>query len=224
MKTEAFREGLFTIQGESSALVVPLFEPEPGATVIDLCSAPGGKTTHLAELMEDRGRIFAVDLHKSRLQLVARAARRLGFTSIKCIQADGRTIVEQKLPQPQAVLVDAPCSGLGVIRRLPEIKWRREEQDLFKLQKMQIELLCGAAALLPPGGKLLYSVCTTEPEETIDVVGIFNSRHESFHLEPLPPLLPPQLRKNQGDRSTVTLWPHRHGLDGFYIALWRKKG
>lgn len=221
--TASFREGLFTIQGESSALIAPLLAPQSGENVVDLCSAPGGKTTHLAELMHDRGLIYAVELRRNRLQLVEKAARRLRLQSIKPLLADGRSIGRYNLPAPDAILVDAPCSGLGVIRRLPEIKWRRTEKDLKELQKLQLEMLSAAAGILPVGGRLLYSVCTTEPEETVRVVEQFGRSHGEFLHEPLQLHLPPALQERQDESGAVYIWPHRHDLDGFFIARWRKK-
>jgi 16S rRNA (cytosine967-C5)-methyltransferase len=219
---KSFREGLFTIQGESSALVAPLLAPRPGDLVIDLCSAPGGKTTHLAELIGDSGLVYACDLHHGRLQLVEKAASRLGLQNITTVAVDGRNPGAQNLPPADAILVDAPCSGLGVIRRLPEIKWRRNEEDLLRMQALQLELLTSAARLLKPGGKLLYSVCTTEPEETEAVVAAFNMTHQQFIAEELLSRLPISLQSDQGSSETIKLWPHRHDLDGFFIALWRK--
>ena len=220
--TEFFRSGLYTIQGESSALVAPLLDPNPEDTVIDLCSAPGGKTTHLAELMDDRGQIFAVEMQKSRLQLIEKAVARLNLQSVQPILADGRKVDRDKVPVPTAILVDAPCSGLGVIRRLPEIKWRRKEADLQELQTLQLELLDAAAYILLPGGKLLYSVCTTEPEETSHVIEEFSRRHPDFELENLHPLIPGSLQAKLETGPAITTWPHRHKLDGFFIARWRK--
>jgi 16S rRNA (cytosine967-C5)-methyltransferase len=219
----SFRDGLFTIQGESSALVAPILSLETAGTVIDLCSAPGGKTTHLAELAGDCGRVYAVELHSQRLELVNKAANRLGLRSIIPVLADGRHIEKENFPAPDAVLVDAPCSGLGVIRRLPEIKWSRKEQDLLRMQALQLDLLSAAADLLLPGGKLLYSVCTTEIEETLQVTEIFNRSHPDFSA--VPPLCRLQLPfgPELSETEPLFLWPHRHDLDGFYISLWRKK-
>ncbi len=223
-RTDSFREGLFSIQGESSSLVVPLLEPQPHDKIIDLCSAPGGKTTHLAELMNDQGLIYAIDLHKQRLQMVEQAARRLRLQSIRTLEADGRKIGILDLPVPSAVLVDAPCTGLGVIRRLPEIKWRRTAGDPFRMQKLQLQLLNAAAGILPVGGKLLYSVCSSEPEEGIKVMERFSADHPYFRLEECVPLLPSALQKNQDNLCTVSLLPHHHDTDGFYMALWTRKG
>ncbi len=224
--TEAFKKGLFTIQGESSALVTPLTGIRPGDTALDLCSAPGGKATHLAEMIEDRGRVYAVEMHRNRLGLVEKAARRLGLNSITPVLADGRHIESCVLPAPDVVLVDAPCSGLGVIRRLPEIKWRRKEAELAGFQELQLELLTAASRILPPGGKLLYSVCSTEPEETSHVVEAFNTSCAGFVLQALWPLMPRFLQEKQEQSpgaGPVFIYPHLHGLDGFFIASWIKQ-
>ncbi len=225
-ETKSFKDGLFTIQGESSGLVAPLLQPRPEKTIIDLCSAPGGKTTHLAELSGDRGRIIALDRHEKRLQLVSRAAERLGLKSISTICADGRSAGDLRLPAPEAVLVDAPCSGIGVIRRLPEIKWRRSEDDFLGFQKQQTELLTAAGKLLRPGGRLLYSVCTNEPEETTQVADIFEhgSGRKEFTRFDLSSLLPGPLQQSRESDTAIHLYPDLHGMDGFFIVLWEKSG
>ncbi|HPU01051.1 MAG: 16S rRNA (cytosine(967)-C(5))-methyltransferase RsmB [Firmicutes bacterium] len=221
---DSFRQGLFTVQGESSILVAPLLQPQAGEHIVDLCSAPGGKSTHLAELMGDCGRVTAVDIHPHRLKLVEQAAQRLGLASIKTLLADGRQIASAGLPAPQRLLVDAPCSGLGVIRRLPELKWRRRPAEPAEMARLQLELLEAAAALLRPGGMLLYSVCTFEPEETAAVVQAFRAAHPCFRPLPLEQLLPPELGKAESaPAGGIYLYPHRHGLDGFFMALWRRE-
>ncbi|MEW5785004.1 MAG: 16S rRNA (cytosine(967)-C(5))-methyltransferase RsmB [Bacillota bacterium] len=218
---KAFREGLFTVQGDSSALVAPNLDPQPGEEILDLCSAPGGKTTHLAELISDCGRVHAVDIHPQRLRLVEQAARRLGLSSINLIPADGRSLSNEMLPPQDRILVDAPCSGLGVIRRLPEIKWRRRESDLAAMQKQQLSLLQAAAVLLTPGGRLLYSVCSNEAEETTAVVKALSRTHPGLVLQDEFPAVPANLAAAQAG-GILELLPHRHGVDGFYMALWRK--
>jgi 16S rRNA (cytosine967-C5)-methyltransferase len=173
--------------------------------------------------MEDCGLVTAADLHAHRLRLVEQAARRLGLTSIETLLADGRRIGSAGLQPPHRILVDAPCSGLGVIRRLPELKWRRRPADLARLSCLQLELLGAAAALLRPGGLLLYSVCTFEPEETAAVADAFSAAHPRFRLEPLDFLLPPALREDgSAAPGGIFIYPHRHGMDGFFMALWRK--
>ena len=214
---KSFREGLFTVQGESSILVSPLLGPQPGESIVDLCSAPGGKTTHLAELMGDSGLIRAVDFHAHRLGLVEQAARRLQLAGIETLQYDGTRIAEAGLPPAHRILVDAPCSGLGVIRRLPELKWRRTPADLERMSRLQLALLTAAASQLRPGGMLLYSVCTIEPEETAAVVQAFSAAHPRFTPQPLRHLLPPGLGTADPAAGGLYLYPHRHNLDGFYL-------
>jgi 16S rRNA (cytosine967-C5)-methyltransferase len=221
-RSSAFKEGLMTIQGQSSALIAPLLKPQPEDIIVDLCSAPGGKAAHLAELQQDRGQIFAVELHKSRINLIQKTTTRLGLKSIITIQADGREIESLNLPAADAILVDAPCSGLGVIRRLPEIKWRRNEEDLQTFKKLQLKLLAAAARQLCSGGRLLYSVCTNEPEETSQVVKVFGEEFPHFLLQPLSPLLPLALQPWFKKSVTLNILPHRHNLDGFFVALWIK--
>ncbi len=210
------------MQGESSILVAPLLQPQPGEQILDLCSAPGGKSTHLAELMDDRGLVTAVDRYPHRLRLVEHAAQRLGLTIIETVAADGTRIGAAGLQPPDRILVDAPCSGFGVIRRLPELKWRRRPADLVRLPRIQLALLEAAAALLRPGGLLLYSVCTGEPEETTVVADNFSAAYPHFVPQPLESLLPSGLESSITAPGRLFLYPHIHGLDGFFIALWRK--
>lgn len=218
-----FQDGYCTVQGESAMLVAPALGPRPGETVVDLCSAPGGKTTHLAELMEDRGRILAIDFNPKRLRLVEQAARRLGLHCITTIAGDGRAPASLKLPVPDRILVDAPCSGLGVIRRRPDLKWRRRPEDIPVMQCLQLELLRAAAGLLAPGGILVYSVCSNETEETRAVAEIITRTEPSLEPEAIPSLLlRPELSSPERLAGRLDLYPHRHGMDGFFIARWRK--
>lgn len=220
---DSFRKGLFTVQGESSALVAPLLAPVAGQKVLDLCSAPGGKTTHLAELMQDSGAVLAADLRRRRLSLVEEAARRLGLSSIRTLVADGREIHRSGLALQDRILVDAPCSGLGVIRRLPEVKWRRGEEQLLKMHKLQLDLLEAASLLLSAGGTLVYSVCSNEPEETAAVVAAFSTKHPEMALHSEFAGLPASLSGAVTCAGAINLLPHRHRVDGFFIARWIRR-
>jgi 16S rRNA (cytosine967-C5)-methyltransferase len=157
-----FAEGLFTVQDETSMMVAPLLDPKPHERVLDLCAAPGGKTTHLAELMGGKGRVVAVDL-PDRIGLVAESAKRLGLANIECVAGDGATI---SFREPfDAILIDAPCSNTGVLARRPDVRWRLREKDIAGAAWLQQRLLGNGARLLKPGGRLVYSTCSLEPEE-----------------------------------------------------------
>lgn len=174
-----FAEGHFTVQDETSMKAAPLLAPRPGERVLDLCAAPGGKTTHLAELMEGKGLVVAVDL-PDRIRLVREAARRLRLDNIDCIAGDGTSITFR---EPfDAILIDAPCSNTGVLARRPDARWRLREGDIAGAVEIQRKLLANAARLLKPGGRLVYSTCSLEPEENrIDLPG-FRIVHEELIL------------------------------------------
>jgi 16S rRNA (cytosine967-C5)-methyltransferase len=213
----AYHRGLFTVQDESAMLIAPLLSPPPGATVVDLCSAPGGKTTHLGELMADHGLVVAVDRQNDRLHILLDNCRRLELNCIVPVLADGRYV---HLTQVDAVLVDAPCSGTGVLRRRVDLRWRLSPEQIRQLQQVQLELLHNAARLLGPGGILIYSTCTLEPEENEEVVDIFTSREPAFRSETAAPFAPSATITDQGFLRT---WPHRQGIDGVFAARLRKE-
>jgi len=157
-----FAEGLFTVQDETSMKVAPMLDPKPQERVLDLCAAPGGKTTHLAELLGGKGKVVAVDLPE-RIGMVAESATRLGLANIDCVAGDGATIAFR---EPfDAILVDAPCSNTGVLARRPDVRWRLREKDIAGAAALQRRLLENAAGLLKPGGRIVYSTCSLEPEE-----------------------------------------------------------
>ncbi|HEY8394051.1 MAG TPA: 16S rRNA (cytosine(967)-C(5))-methyltransferase RsmB [Thermaerobacter sp.] len=221
----AFREGRLTWQDESSMLAVHVLDPQPGETVIDVAAAPGGKSTHIAERMGDRGRVVACDIDAGRLEKVEENARRLGLRSVELLVLDGRRLPDRFAGAADRVLADVPCTGLGVIARRPDLRWRKSPDDIAALAVLQRELLAAAAACLKPGGVLVYSTCTTEPEENQDVVTAFlREAGGEFTTEDLRPWLPPALRDEPGaDEGWIQLWPHRHGVDGFFIARIRRR-
>ena len=228
----------FYIQDEASQLVPLLLSPEPGESVLDACAAPGGKSIHIAQIMENRGVVYAMDKHASRLRLVDKLAKRFGVDIIRTFQADAAGLALQPalsgLPAElrqgtvpgegfDAVLVDAPCSGLGVIRRTPEIKLRRKEGDLEGLSSTQKRLLDNLSKYVRTGGRLVYSVCTFEPEETDEVVDWFLKGHGEFHVEDASMYLPPECRALVDGNGYFRSYPHLHGLDGFF-AVRMKRG
>ncbi|MBI4610938.1 MAG: 16S rRNA (cytosine(967)-C(5))-methyltransferase RsmB [Candidatus Rokubacteria bacterium] len=209
-KFNAFKEGWFTVQDEASMLIAHLLAPRAGETVADVCAAPGTKTTHLAQLMGDRGRVIAMDRHAARLRLVARAASRLGIGSVEAHAGSVEALAPKFRELCDRVLVDAPCSNLGVIRRHPDVKWRAAEVDLGGLAAHQRRILEAAATLVRPGGTLVYATCSLEPEENEGVVLPFLEAHGEWRLDP-----PPDFRPEPELSGVVRCLPHRHGTDGF---------
>ncbi|MDA8430264.1 MAG: 16S rRNA (cytosine(967)-C(5))-methyltransferase RsmB [Geobacteraceae bacterium] len=217
-----FREGLFTVQDEASQMVAFLLDPQPGERVLDACAAPGGKATHLAQLMGNQGEVLAMDNAASKLPLIQETALRLGITIIRTRAAD--LLQSGALPTAafDRVLLDAPCSGLGVIRRNPEAKWRLTADDIARLAAVQKTMLKNAVRLLRPGGVLVYSTCSTTPQEDEGVVHDFLSRPGDCVLESLSGIFPEYRDVCTAD-GMFRAWPHRHGMDGFFAARLRKK-
>ncbi|MCX7781621.1 MAG: 16S rRNA (cytosine(967)-C(5))-methyltransferase RsmB [Negativicutes bacterium] len=213
----SLQEGLFQVQDESSMTVAHVLGPKPGELVIDACGAPGGKSTHIAALMENRGRIISTDIYEHKLGLTSENARRLGITIIETQTMDATTLHTYYKGLADRVLVDAPCSGLGVLRRKPDSRWNKKRDIISDLPPLQSAILASAADCVKPGGILVYSTCTTEPEENQEIVNSFLQARNDFSLEQTGQYLP---RKREGD--TVQLWPHRDQVDGFFIARLRR--
>ena len=213
-------DGSVAVQDESAAMVVRVLDPQPGERLLDLCAAPGGKAMHAAQLMDDRGEIVAVDVHPGRLRLVERASLSQGVSIVRCLAADARTLEAQAVGPFDCVLLDAPCSGLGVLARRADLRWNRSEADLRDLMALQDRLLDSAAPLVRPGGRLVYSTCTIEPEENEDRVDRFLTTHAEFTVEPAGDLVPPEVLSERGFMYTL---PHVHGTDGAFAARLRKR-
>ena len=210
--------GVLTVQDLGAMLITHLLDPRPGETIIDACAAPGGKTTHIAERIGDRGRVIACDIHPAKVEAMARRVAQLGLRCVEAVVVDGRRLGDTLGHTADRVLVDAPCTGLGVVRRRPEIKWRVHPHHLPGMAALQQAILDGVAGAVRTGGMVLYSVCTMEPEEGQEVVEAFLKRHPDFELDPTLPL-PDGLPSVQVSRpGMVTLLPHRQGTDGFFIA------
>lgn len=221
-RTKAFAEGLITIQDESSMMPAIALNPQPGDRVLDLCSAPGGKTTHMAELMKNEGSILATDIHPHKLDLINENASRLGIEIIETAPIDGRKSAELLEGNSfDAILVDAPCSGLGVMRRKPDIKYTKRSDDFDRLHEIQLELLSNAVKLLKPGGKLVYSTCTVMPKENEGTVQALLSSHPEMKLVPIEHL-PKQLLEKQQE-GMLQVFPQDFGSDGFFVAVLEKQ-
>jgi 16S rRNA (cytosine967-C5)-methyltransferase len=215
--SELFKQGYFSVQDESAGIPVLLLDPKPGERVIDLCSAPGGKTTFIGELMKNTGEIIAVDRYETRLNLVKNACLRLGVSNVHYLADDGAII---DIPPADKVLLDAPCSGLGVLSKKPDAKWKRDVDDIQKLVQLQHALLENAAKLVKPNGILVYSTCTIEPEEGSDLIKEFLSRHSEFSIEPANTFVHESF---MGNRGQVETFQHKHGMDGSFSIRLRKK-
>lgn len=215
-------DGALTVQDLGAMLVTHVLDPRPGETVIDACAAPGGKTTHIAERMANSGRVIACDVHQGKLAAAARRAAVMGATIVEAQVQDARALGVAVPDSADRVLVDAPCTGLGVVRRRPDIKWRLRPQDVGAMAALQQEILTGSAGAVRPGGILVYSVCTTEPEEGEGVVSAFLRSRPEFSPAAFP-TMPSGLEPTDADSGMMSVWPHRQGTDGFYIALLRRR-
>ena len=215
---KAFREGWCTAQDESEALVGRVVAPVQNERLLDVCAAPGGKSTHLAELIGDEGEVWAMERDAHRVASLEAAVKRLGMHSIHVVHGDGRTYV---FPMPfDRVLVDAPCSGLGVLGRRADARWRKGPEVLAEMPPIQLELLDAASRRVVPGGLLVYSVCSFEPEETDHVIERFLAMHPEFVRESVTGCAPESLVTPEG---AMRVLPQRDGCDGSYAARLRRK-
>ena len=224
LRTPLAGTGQFFLQDEASQLVALLGAPEPGMKVLDTCASPGGKTTAMAAMAGDRAEIVATDVRSARVQLLRETVAASGARNIRVLQAD----LEKGLPfaaEFDVVFVDAPCSGLGTVRRDPDIRWRRAEADLAPLAAAQLNMIRNAADVVRPGGRLIYSTCSSEPEENERVVENFLAANGHFaqidlrsdtpaHFEALEPVL--------AEGGVLRTSPHEHGLEAFYGAVLRR--
>nr|WP_052339177.1 16S rRNA (cytosine(967)-C(5))-methyltransferase RsmB [Gorillibacterium massiliense] len=239
-----YAAGELSVQDESSMLVGEVVAPEPRMRVLDCCAAPGGKTAHMAERMAGHGTITACDVHEHKRQLIVDQAERLGLTDcVRPVVADARKLSGLYPPESfDRILLDAPCSGLGVIRRKPDLKWAKEELEIADIATLQKELLEAVHKLLKPGGVLVYSTCTTEREENQAQVEAFLREHQEFSLEPFPESpLETGMQTDAADKDAIStarrdqtrkeaeggmvqILPCDWGTDGFFIARLHKSG
>lgn len=209
------QNGLAQVQDESSMLVAHVLDPKPGDFIIDTCSAPGGKTTHIAALMNNTGTVIAGDIYEHKLKIINENAARLGIDIIETQLLDARQIGDLYPQKADKILVDAPCSGLGVLRRKPDSRWNKTEELLYELPPLQLEILHSAAKSVKIGGVLVYSTCTIMPEENQNVIDAFLTAQPNFVLDDVHKYLP---FKHKSKNRTLQLMPHVDHTDGFFIA------
>ena len=219
---EYFKNGYYGIQDESAGLVSVLLDPKEEDLILDMCAAPGGKSSHIAQMLNNKGRIIAVDKYDAKIKMIRENFERLGITNTEFIQDDAsefsnEAITSQKFDK---ILLDAPCSGLGVLSKKPDIRWKREIEDVINLSKIQIKLLENASRYVKPGGVIVYSTCTTEPEENIDIVKEFLASHPEFSIDNASKYINKDLVNEEG---CIETFPHRHGIDGSFAVRLVKK-
>ena len=231
-----YQTGAFYVEDEAAQLIPRILDPQQGDVVLDACAAPGGKTTHLAELMGDRGTIYALDRSEARLARLRENAQRLAIRSIVAVVGDARkpgewagTMTRSTGPQPSVrsfdrILVDAPCSGIGVLRRHPEGKARKDSAAFARHQILQLEILTAVASCLRPGGVLVYSTCSTETEETEEVMNRFCDASPGWMRESVAPWLPSTALPFVTVLGALSTMGNAHGMDGFYAVRLRKQG
>jgi 16S rRNA (cytosine967-C5)-methyltransferase len=216
----AFRDGWMELQDQASQLCAELVAPPPRGTVVDACAGAGGKTLALGALLQNRGRITAFDVRGHALEELMRRARRAGLTNLRAIEiSDG---IPENVAPADRVLVDSPCSGMGVLRRHPETKWRVQESDLVELPKKQQGILTRYSSLVKPGGRLIYATCSIFPEENDQVVDAFLAAHPEFEPVSAKEILGKERALQIGDGERLRLFPHRHDTDGFFAAVMRR--
>ena len=206
-KMSNFEGQLYIVQDEAAQLACIKLSPQEGELVLDACAAPGGKTTYLAQLMNNKGKIDAWDIYEHRIKLINETAQKLGITIIHTKKKDASLYYTELYERYDKILLDVPCTGIGVIRKKPEIKWTRKPEDIEEMVKIQEQILDNCSRYLKNGGTLVYSTCTVFKKENREQIEKFLEKHKEYKLE-----------------EDISLYPHKHGTDGFYIAVLKKNG
>ena len=235
-RMRAFQNGLFTIQGESSVLAARMVGAKPGQTVLDACAAPGGKTAVLSEMMGDTGRVYAWDTHAHRVELIRGTMNRLKLENVRPAVKDASVpredmamtldaaLVERGLAQSREkaqALVDAPCSGTGVMNEKPDVKYRVTEEGVQALCRTQKDILDAVAPMVKVGGTLVYSTCSILPQENEEQIRAFLERHPEYEIQPMGAELPEKLAAHE-NACGLQMFAHRDGTDGFYVCRMRR--
>ena len=212
------QQGALTFMDEASMAVAYAMDPKEGMHILDICAAPGGKTLHMSTLMKNTGSIVATDIHEHKVNLLEENAKRMGATNVTAQQGDATAFHEAWKAQYDAVLVDAPCSGLGILQKKLDMRWRKDASQLTSLPELQLQILENASSYVKIGGYLVYSTCTINELENEHVIQAFLDKHANYSLEDVAPLLP-----FATEGPMVTLLPHVYDMDGFFIARLRKE-
>ncbi len=212
-----FDKGLVQVQDIAAGFAPFVLDPKPGETVYDICAAPGTKTIVMAGMMENQGSILAIDINGDRISKIAENSENYGADIVKIRRADAR---EERFKLADAVLLDAPCTGTGVLSKRADLRWRRSPSDLEQIVKTQAELLDAAANMVSKGGRLVYTTCSLEPEENIEQIHNFLSEYDNFEMMPLGDYLPEEVLAEDG--YAYQTWPHKHHCDGHFGVLLKR--
>lgn len=221
-KLDLFREGYFTIQDESAGLASIVLNPKENDVILDACSAPGGKTTHIAELMNNNGKITAWDIYEHRINLIKQNAERLGVNIIKTEIKDATVFYEDYLEKFDKILLDVPCLGIGVIKRKPDIKWQRQKEDISQISKIQIKILETCSKYLKKGGELVYSTCSILQKENQNIIEEFLNKNSNFEICNYENIENIKIRKYLENKKYIKIYPNDVN-DGFFICKLCKK-
>ena len=221
-RLEAFQKGLFHVQDESSQLAVKILDPQKGESIMDMCAAPGGKSFTAAEQMENEGKLISCDIYEHKIELMEEGAERLGISMMECKVKDAAE-KEEDQELFDRILVDAPCSGLGLMRKKPDIRLKKDGNEIDSLTNIQKEILDNAAGYVKPGGVLVYSTCTLCRKENEKNLEWFLKNHPEFEVEDITEFLPENWKVDTAEKGYITLLPHKTGTDGFFISRMRRK-
>ena len=221
-KMPSFKEGKWTVQDESAMLVAHVMDPKPGQHILDMCSAPGGKSMHMADLMQNEGEIISCDLHTHKMELINKQAERLGISIVKPTLQDGTCFNEAFNEAFDAVLLDAPCSGLGILKRKPDMRHHRQESDMEDIAAIQRALIDQAVKYVKKGGRLVYSTCTISRAENEEMVKYIQEKH-GFNLNTIKPYIPKHLQNAIKEEGMIQILPQMVDTDGFFIASFQKE-
>ncbi len=228
-KSNTYNNGFFIIQSESSQLVSHILSPEENKIIIDSCAAPGGKTTHLAQLVNNSAKIYAFDVHIHKINLIEEACKKLDINCVIANVEDARNLDKCFYKKADYLLLDAPCTGMGILRK-PDLRWVKDKNDINKISELQKDIISSVSQCVKDRGVLVYSTCSINEEENIDVINYFINNNDCFELESIKDLLPENIMIDKEDeinaeKGFIQILPQKHNCDGFFIAkLRRKKG